>query len=361
MTVTNNRSCALDIIRICAFLSVVSVHFFLNCGYYTIPVDGMRMYIMTLIRTFFMVCVPLFLILTGYLMGRKKLEKGYYPKIAKTLFVYIAASILCILYKKYFLGHDIGLFGGFGGILNFSGASYSWYIEMYIGLFLLIPFLNGAYLSLETKKKKLILLLTFIFLTALPSVINIYRFDSLSWWTIPSSEWQYTKIIPSWWQSIYPITYYFIGCYIKEYGVKINKWLNLLLLVLAVIAFGSFNYYRSYGTLFISGPWQDWGALPNVVMTFLVFVFLLNFKLEKAPAFIKKGLNIVSDGCLGAYLLSYIFDQHFYKTLNEKIPVVTDRIEYFIPTVLTVAVCSLVLSLVIDLLYKLIKLPFKKK
>lgn len=356
-----NRSCALDIIRICAFLSVVSVHFFLNCGFYAQPMEGLRMLLMTTIRTFFMICVPLFLILTGYLMGKKKLEKGYYPKIAKTLFVYLAASILCALYKKFFLGHDIGIEKGFLGILNYTNASYAWYIEMYIGLFLLIPFLNGAYRSLETKKHKLILVFTMLFLTALPSVVNIYKITSFAWWKVPSSDWQYTQFIPSWWDKLYPLTYYFIGCYIKEYGINIKKWLNVVLIAISVFAFGLFNYYRSFGATFISGIWQDWGALPNVIMTVLVFVFLLNFKFEKAPGFVKKGLNIISDGCLGAYLLSYIFDQHFYPVLNEKVPVVTDRIEYFIPVVLAVAVCSLALSLLVDLLYKLIKLPFSRK
>ena len=360
MNALKKRSCALDIIRICAFLSVVSVHFFLNCDFYYTPVIGWEMFAMTVIRTFFMICVPLFLILTGFLMGKKKLEKGYYPKIAKTLFVYIAASILCALYKKFYLGHDMGFAKGFAGILNYTSASYAWYIEMYIGLFLLIPFLNGAYSSLDNKKKKLILIFTLVFLTSLPSVINIYKFNSLSFWKTPSTEWQYTKIIPSWWQNIYPITYYFIGCYIKEFGIRLNKWLNLILIPIFALLFGAFNFYRSYNSTFISGPWQDWGALPNVIMTFLVFVFLLNFKLEKAPLFVKKGLNIISDACLGAYLLSYIFDQHFYPVLNEKIPLVTDRINYFIPVVITVAICSLALSLLIDAVYKLILISVRK-
>ena len=354
-------SCALDIIRIFALLSVVSVHFFLNCGFYYEPVVGKRMFLMTTLRTFFMVCVPLFLILTGFLMGNKKLEKGYYPKIAKTLFVYIAASILCAIYKKLWLGQDIDTYKGISGIFDFTNASYSWYIEMYIGLFLLIPFLNGAYKSLESKKHKQILVITLLFMTALPSVLNIFRFDSLSWWKLPSGDYRYVKIIPSWWQNIYPLTYYFIGCYIKEFGIRINKWLNVLLILLSAFLFGAFNFYRSYGGCFVSGIWQDWGALPNVIMTVLVFVFLLNFKLENAPSFTKKSLNIISDACLGAYLLSYIFDQHFYPYLNVKIPVMTDRINYFIPMVLSVAMCSLLLSIAIDLLYKLIKLPFKNK
>ena len=74
---TRKRDVSLDITRIIAFVSVPAIHFFLNSGYYNVPLEGKRMYLMTYGRTFFMVCVPLFMILSGYLMVTKdiKLEK----------------------------------------------------------------------------------------------------------------------------------------------------------------------------------------------------------------------------------------------------------------------------------------------
>ncbi len=65
------RNPALDIIRIVAAFTVLSVHFFLHNGFYYETVQGTSMYIMTLMRTLFSVCVPLFMILTGYLMCNK--------------------------------------------------------------------------------------------------------------------------------------------------------------------------------------------------------------------------------------------------------------------------------------------------
>lgn len=72
------RNLNLDLIRSIAVFSVLSVHFFLNNGFYEYPVDGGRMYMMVAMRTFFMICVPLFLILTGYLMNKKKLSIEYF-------------------------------------------------------------------------------------------------------------------------------------------------------------------------------------------------------------------------------------------------------------------------------------------
>lgn len=46
-----SRNSALDITRIAALFSVISVHFFLNNGFYQQPMLGGRMCLMTIMRT----------------------------------------------------------------------------------------------------------------------------------------------------------------------------------------------------------------------------------------------------------------------------------------------------------------------
>ena len=92
------RNPAMDFIRCFAFFSVVSVHFFLNNGFYSQELIGKRMYLMTCMRHFFMVCVPLFLVLTGYLMRKKQLSKKYYLKGTKTISIYILACLVWYLF-----------------------------------------------------------------------------------------------------------------------------------------------------------------------------------------------------------------------------------------------------------------------
>ena len=58
-TMHSQRDIGLDISRIVAFMSVTCVHFFLNTGFYQQPVNGIKMYLMVLLRTMFMVCVPI--------------------------------------------------------------------------------------------------------------------------------------------------------------------------------------------------------------------------------------------------------------------------------------------------------------
>ena len=65
------RKYGLDIVRIIATLSVLSVHFFLKTNYYNTPLNSMPMRVQSIIRNFFMICVPLFILITGYLNNNK--------------------------------------------------------------------------------------------------------------------------------------------------------------------------------------------------------------------------------------------------------------------------------------------------
>ena len=122
------RNPVLDIIRIAAAFSVLSVHFFLHNGFYYETVQGIPMYIMSLMRTLFSVCVPLFIILTGYLMCNKTLSKKYYKGISKTLIIFVIATLACMLFKTFHDGEEFSLTKFLFNTLDFTGANYSWYI-----------------------------------------------------------------------------------------------------------------------------------------------------------------------------------------------------------------------------------------
>lgn len=153
---------------------------------------------MSAMRLSFMTCVPLFLLLTGYLMNHKQLGRHYYRGILHTLGIYGIISLFSVLYKILFLGKKANFIVE---TLNYTGSQYAWYIEMYLGLFVLIPFLNVLWHGLESKKSKQTLLFTVFILVTVPSMSNIFGI----------------KIMPEWWVNIWPLLYYFTGCYIEQY------------------------------------------------------------------------------------------------------------------------------------------------
>ncbi|MGN0490544.1 acyltransferase [Ruminococcus sp.] len=355
-----SRNAAMDIIRIVAAFTVLSVHFFLHNGFYSQTVEGAPMYIMVLMRTLFSVCVPLFMILTGYLMSHKTLSRKYYSGISKTLIIFVLATLACMIFKAIHDNESFTLKSFILGTLDFTGANYSWYIEMYIGLFLLIPFLNLAYNKLKNKRQKQVLVLTLVFLTIIPTVFNIFNFDNPAWWSDPKTSDTFAKLIPSWWMGIYPITYYFTGCYIREYGIKLKTSSTLVLFLLAILIFGTFNYYRSYGTTFKSGSYVFWYGIEPYVLSVLLFVLLSRIKTDNMNEKVKFVLWKVSDLALGIYLISYIFDMLVYPVLNAKINPMTDRLPFYFVAVPIVFVCSMLASAIMNIAAKYIQILFKK-
>lgn len=356
-----NRNPAMDILRIVAVLCVISIHFFYHTGYYSTTADNVPMYFATVLRTLFSVCVPLFMILSGFLLCNKTLKKGYYSGIRKTIIVYILVAIACIIYKSCNGSYTLTPLTFFTGILDFTGANYSWYIEMYIGLFLLVPFLNIIYKNLDSRKQKNILLITLIAITILPSLFNEFRFDSLEWWANPASNTETQKLIPSWWVGIYPITYYFTGCYIREYGTKIKNIYLIIALVVAVFGFGTFNFYRCYGSTFTTANYVYWYGIEPYVMSVLIFLIISKLKLENINVKTKFVLWKISDLVLGTYLLSFIFDAiYYYEFLNKNTTDFYARFPFMPLMILCVFVSALISSGIINLIAAGIEFCYKK-
>lgn len=356
-----NRNPAMDILRIVAVLCVISIHFFYHTGYYSTTADNVPMYFATVLRTLFSVCVPLFMILSGFLLCNKTLKKGYYSGIRKTIIVYILVAIACIIYKSCNGSYTLTTLTFFTGILDFTGANYSWYIEMYIGLFLLVPFLNIIYKNLDSRKQKNILLITLIAITILPSLFNEFRFDSLEWWANPASNTETQKLIPSWWVGIYPITYYFTGCYIREYGTKIKNIYLIIALVVAVFGFGTFNFYRCYGMPFSTSNYVYWYGIEPYVMSVLIFLIISKLKLENINVKTKFVLWKISDLVLGTYLLSFIFDAiYYYEFLNKNTTDFYARFPFMPLMILCVFVSALISSGIINLIAAGIEFCYKK-
>lgn len=347
------RNPAIDIIRCIALFCVNAVHFFTYEGLYWRPVSGMDMYLSILIRTALMVCVPLFIMLSGYLTRTKPLSRKYYAGIFKTVWIYFLASLVTIvayhIFNILFFRERVSITEQFLGIFSFTTIPYAWYVEMYIGLFCLIPFLNILYNNLPSQKAKQFLILVLLFLTAVPSILNIHNLRDFSWWLMPSSSEKYHALVPSFWVDLYPVTYYYIGCYLSEYPIKVRKRTNILLFVFVTVIAGTFNYYRSYGANFVWGIWQDVESPLFGAQAVLVFIFLsqrnYDFLGVRARTFLAK----VSGWCFGGYLLSWIWEQYIYNILPSF--GITLKYRHAFLLVPMVYICSLATSAVLNGVY----------
>lgn len=354
-----NRDLGADIARIIAFCSVVSVHFFLNTEFYNEPVIGKRMFCMVILRTLFMICVPLFMLLTGYLQSEKTIAverhaiHRHVSRLSTVLTTYIISVLLKFLFKRFYLGENISVFGG-AVLVIAEFTNYAWYINMYIGLFLMIPFLNILWQNIEDRAGHRILVGIMLFLTMAPSVFNIYDIRTPEALIKPWISKNYTPIVPNWWVTVYPITYYYLGAYLKKYinpRFYSSKKLACIFLF-TVLVFGIYNIWRSYSIPFVKGIWcHGWGSLQNTIMSVLAFLTILSVNYEPIRKY-SKTISNLSRLTLGAYLLSWIPDKLFYPLLVQREPDMIQQIYYFPVIVPAVILASMTLSYLADIFAK---------
>lgn len=351
----SQRDIGLDVIRCLALFCVIGVHFFLLNDFYGQIIAGKFMFAAVLVRNAFMICVPLFLLLTGYLVTTADPSKKYFIKLVRIVGIYILASLCCGIFRVAILPNtddsSMSLTQALLGILSFTTAPYCWYVEMYIGLFLLIPFMNLMYNNLATLRNRRKLLAVLLILTTLPCICNIFNFDSLSWWLQPSSSHTYLKIVPQYWVNFYPVTYFVVGRYLRDYPIKLKKGTYVILIAAVFFLAGAFNYYRSHTAAFVGGQWQSYGSPLIMAQSVLVFSFLASLRYDRVPRFMARIVAKVSDWSFGAYLLSWIFDYSIYLVIFDSAVGIRERVRYclFVPIIF---VASTLLSGVITEFYR---------
>lgn len=284
------RESGIDILRCTALLFVNGVHAFLYNGFYYEKQIGVLMWAADSARWLFYCCNCLFMMISGYLLSTKPVGKGYYRRLLPILVSYFLCSAISFPIRHFFLNEKLILYEWLEKLVTFG--NYGWYVEMYIGLFLLSPLLNLLLEKLQTKKQYLWLLGTMLFLTALPSVTPI-------------------NLIPDYWTSLYPLTMYVIGAGIRRFQPKVPGWLAALLTAATVCLMGLFSILSTDGR-FSEGFTQGYGGFWVTITGTCVFLTLYRTKLSGTGAAVVRWM---AGGCFEGFLLSRLFDVWVYSTV----------------------------------------------
>lgn len=321
----------IDIVKTLAVFFVVCVHFFLHSGFYYTAYEGTAMFLGGFLRNTFFICVPLFMITTGYLQRNKTFSKKFYKGIVNVLLSYGFIAVICILFKIFYLKEQGNILKWLRQITNFSADNYAWYVAMFTGLYLLIPFLNNAYRGCETKKQKL-LLIAILFLISSVVCFNSYG------------------VFNEYWYFLYPFLYYFIGAYISEYRIKINKLILVGIFVftnLLVTAISFFKYHHGTFPLNMYGEYNSVFTVICAVTFFLIF-YDMDIKNKK----VKKILRSISSKTLEIYLFSYIFDTVIYTKALQHLNGYYSLVKFSAFIVLSVFLLSYLCAVFKDIIFK---------
>lgn len=280
----NKRNYGIDLIKILGILFVPSLHFFLNYGFYTGPLNDLMKVPQEAIRWISMTCIGLFLMSTGYLQYGKYPSRSHYVGILKYLLTFLMYSIITALYingTQQIIKTTLAYF--------LQTPSYFWYMGCFIGLYCIFPYFNLLVDSIGKKEYQL-LIAVLVACISVPEFLN----------GIPALYFnEKILFLPKYWTECFPVLYYFLGAYLKKYPLDVKKmhWLTILLGTAFILA--GFDYWASGG-----GQPHCYGGgyagLPVLIMTFSVFVLFYNFEIK--TLWVRRVLKRMSGLTLEIYL-----------------------------------------------------------
>ena len=302
----------IDIVKILAVFLVISIHFFLYSGFYYEPMTDKKFMAPIAFRWIAYTCVPLFMTATGYLMKNKKFSPKFYLGLTKIIILYLFISLLCIHFRKEQFAEEFDRWKLLRGFLEFNNANYGWYINYYICIFLVIPFLNLAFNGLDNKWQRLVLVITVTLTTvfARSLFLGFERDNQI-------------RLFPDYMNGAWPIAYYYAGAYIREHPPKnkiVSKLITSVVLVCTLLFMTKSSYdqslkdvnnYQHFGSL----HFNDYSTYPVFILA--VCIFMLLYDIKTTNKYVKFFLRQISDTTLVLYMISYIFDQKNYNDWNK--------------------------------------------
>lgn len=334
------RKLNIDLLKCIAIVFVVGVHFFLHTNYYGQSFTFKSIFLSSFIWMILMTCVPLFIMTTGYLMKDKTYSEDYFIKLLPVIGIYTLTAAVYTFFdmrvvNKEYLGKL------FENIFSFS--HYAWYVNLYIGLYLLIPFLNAGFNSLTSRKNQVVVLGILVLLTIVPPTLSLLNNNEQNFMILP-------HIIPDYWKGLWPITYYLLGAFLasskKKSSFKELVFVIFILDILSVFGLAAISE-TSFGI--------EYGVLPVFLLSSLIFYSVIHLKVSIKNEWLQRVVLFISKNTLPIYLLSVIGDYYWYPKMVEKWGDFTNLFLRFPLIVIFLLIQAILMTFILNTLLKFIK------
>ena len=298
----------IDFLKVIAIISVIAMHVNTNIRDYYIASNKLLYFIFTLIDSFPRAAVPLFLMITGYLMLDSNKEEKYSDflrkKVLKLLIPFICISFIyfCEVIYNGNLKHP--LFDFFKAFSNNEVYYHLWYMYSIIILYLFIPFERILVKNLKKEDLRNLILLVLIMgnlFTTIKLFSIRYNNTMLIGFTLPD------LIIYN--------NYMLIGYYIKKYDIKTKVIYLLGILSLILMPIG--DYFIIYDTL-RNDPFLSALCILPALYGIGLFMLVKNYYKPIKIKLINKFICNCSKLSLYIYLIHMIFIRLFKKVIEMK-------------------------------------------
>ena len=334
------RKLNIDLLKCIAIVFVVGVHFFLHTNYYGQSFTFKSIFLSSFIWMILMTCVPLFIMTTGYLMKDKTYSEDYFIKLLPVIGIYALTAAVYTFFDMRVVNEEY-LGKLFENIFSFS--HYAWYVNLYIGLYMLIPFLNAGFNSLTSRKNQVVVLGILVLFTIVQPTLSLLNNNEQNFMILP-------HIIPDYWKGLWPITYYLLGAFLASSKKKLSfKELVIVIFILDILSvFGlAATSETSFGI--------EYRILPVFLLSSLIFYSVIHLKVSIKNEWLQRVVLFISKNTLPIYLLSVIGDYYWYPKMVEKWGDFTNLFLRFPLIVIFLLIQAILMTFILNTLLKFIK------
>lgn len=292
----------------------------------------------SVIECFTQMGVPLFLMISGYLMLGRNYDKKYLSKFIKRNLIPLIISFELWNFFSFFFSKKTDSPYSFKQWFNSAlfldkGLDYLWFMGMIIGLYLALPLLSLLVKSVETSeiKKYLLLLLCigFLIISVIPAILRLDFFLSGSINTVNISL-DYSAFGPS----IFAF-YLLFGYIVKFIFYKIKLWYCVLLFTVSQ----SCEILICYYCISKNMRWHGYTSSPFIYIS-TIFLFIIFCKTNKTlPAQLNKIIAAISSCSFGIYVF-HVFPM---KILN-----IISFYDYFQSVSLSI-ICTFIITFIVSI------------
>lgn len=314
--------------------------FFLHTNYYGQSFTFKSIFLSSFIWMILMTCVPLFIMTTGYLMKDKTYSEDYFIKLLPVIGIYALTAAVYTFFDMRVVNEEY-LGKLFENIFSFS--HYAWYVNLYIGLYMLIPFLNAGFNSLTSRKNQVVVLGILVLFTIVPPTLSLLNNNEQNFMILP-------HIIPDYWKGLWPITYYLLGAFLAS-SKKKSSFKELVFVIFILDILSVFGLAAISETTF----GIEYTVLPVFLLSSLIFYSVIHLKVSIKNEWLKRVVLFISKNTLPIYLLSVIGDYYWYPKMVEKWGDFTNIFLRFPLIVIFLLIQAILMTFILNTLLKFIK------
>ncbi len=271
------RQSNIELLRIILIMFILALHY-LNGTYggalniKNISNAENNYYIVRILESLFIVAVNCFILITGYFSYKQtKIKvKKVIDLLIIVCFYNVLIYIISIITKITAFNKET-----FQTFLATFYKGGMWFIDIYIILYLLIPFINIVINKLSKKNMKILILILFIAFSLYPTFLANTTINDAGYGIVSF------------------IMLYLIGAYINKYNAN-NK--NIFIYLLIYIIMAGCTYYESINDILVSGPF-DYNSIFNIIGSVSLFLVFTKFNFKS------KLINSISKHTLSIYII----------------------------------------------------------